>query len=61
MAPAAYDSRVRVAVRGRPGEPETSFDGITCGLDPTGALRVRRADGEVVGVRAVDAISPLAV
>ncbi len=51
LAPAARGRRVRV--RGPAG---TSWEGITDGLDPAGALRVRQRSGEVLVVRQVDAV-----
>ena len=44
----AYDRRVRVAVA------DDAFEGITCGLERDGALRVETSDGTVKIVRAGD-------
>jgi BirA family transcriptional regulator, biotin operon repressor / biotin---[acetyl-CoA-carboxylase] ligase len=44
----AYDRNVRVALH------DQSFAGVTCGLEPDGALRVETSEGQVKIVRAGD-------
>lgn len=57
VAAGARGLRVRVenGVRG----PGRSFEGVTCGLDARGLLRVRRADGEVRSVHAAASVRPM--
>jgi len=52
LAPEASGRPIRVRT---PDEP-AAFEGSSAGLDATGALRVRRADGTLVLVRQADAV-----
>ena len=53
LAPGAVGLAVRV--RSRPAG-EGGYDGVTAGLDETGALRVRRADGSLASVRQAESL-----
>ncbi len=52
LAPGAHGSRVRIA----PGSGE-GFEGTTCGVDPTGALRVERTGGSIAVIRMGDSVT----
>jgi BirA family biotin operon repressor/biotin-[acetyl-CoA-carboxylase] ligase len=55
LAPAARGAAVRV-LGGAEGE---AYRGVTRGLDSAGALRVERADGTIVAVRAAESVVPV--
>jgi BirA family biotin operon repressor/biotin-[acetyl-CoA-carboxylase] ligase len=58
LAPGAQGRRVRVrppAGHSGPG----AYEGLTAGLDPTGALRVLRSDGSIAIVHAADGVDSL--
>jgi hypothetical protein len=54
LAPACRGAKVRVV--GRESRNEREVFGLTDGLDPTGALLVRDAAGEVTVVRMADGV-----
>lgn len=56
LAPGAFGQRVRVAAS--PGRAP-SYEGLTDGLDPVGALRILREDGRVVSLRLAESVIPL--
>jgi BirA family biotin operon repressor/biotin-[acetyl-CoA-carboxylase] ligase len=58
LAPGARDRRIRVRPPAGPAAAP-AYDGRTAGLDATGALRVRRADGSIAIVHAADRIEAL--
>jgi BirA family biotin operon repressor/biotin-[acetyl-CoA-carboxylase] ligase len=53
LAPTASGHPVRVLSQGGRDDP---YDGVTAGIDATGALRVRRSAGEVSTVHASDSV-----
>jgi len=56
LAPGARGSRVRVLPAGR---DERAVEGVTCGLDACGALRVLGGDGRMIVVRRLDSVAAL--
>ncbi len=54
LAPGAFGQRVRVAAGREPG-----YEGLTDGLDPLGALRIRREDGRVEVLRRAESVVSL--
>jgi len=56
LAPACRAARVKVLVRKAGSEHEVY--GVTCGIDPEGALLVRDAAGRMIVVRMADAVRP---
>jgi len=57
LAPGAHDQAVRIV--GKDRSQAGARDGITRGVDSTGAMRVECANGEIVTVRMVDSLISL--
>jgi BirA family biotin operon repressor/biotin-[acetyl-CoA-carboxylase] ligase len=58
LACGAHGNRVRVLADEATGD-RGAYEGVTMGLDTTGALLVRRSDGTIVAVRMAEAVVPL--
>jgi BirA family biotin operon repressor/biotin-[acetyl-CoA-carboxylase] ligase len=56
LSPGCFGKRVRVIST---TEGAAGYEGVTTGLDATGALRVRRTDGRVGEVRLAESVLPL--
>ncbi len=58
LAPGSFAQPVRVTPEQGAGR---HYTGVTRGLDPVGALRVLRDDGEILSVRTAESVVPLEV